>query len=817
MEHVITTFIKKHQKLTFRLIRFGILITLVTTFVLASIQITSDYHNQVRIIDNQINSILNAAKQPATRAVHTLDEPLAKEVINGLSHYPYITEMKIEDETQQQLAIFKRPASGSSKLSALLFTGEKPYQVDLLANSYKGDEYGQLSIKISRASAFTEFVSSSVSDQTFGLLKNLIILTLLFYAFHILVSKPIIELSKKVDKIKPNTPNSKAINLECHNTDDEIMVLTNATNQFIDNTNRLIDQLKESEAQVKTSLNTVQSILNDLPSMIYLKNKKGELLIVNQRLCRFVIQSAEDLIGTLQEDFLNKYAHDSKAQLINSDLKVIDGQKTQMIPEIEMLNGYGKVFYLEIRNIPFLFNDENCVLTVARDITESKNAAKKIRHLAYHDSLTNLPNRLLFSHHFEQAMIQANQNASSGALIMIGLDNFKNINDSLNHQTGDNLLIQFSKRTQAHLSEGDYLSRFGGDEFIICTQQLSLIKEEAQIKAIEKARYLQELLSQPYFNHGQKINTTCSIGVAIYSGETQLSEQMIKYSNTAMQHAKEQGKDRVVLFENFMSENVLQRIELEEQLREAITKNEFFLVYQPQIDSRYNSLIGAEALLRWKHPSKGRVSPAEFIPVLESSGLIVKVGYWVFEQSCIALSQWIGDGLWKEEQLFGINVSPQQFNDPNFVEALIDILQKTGAPAECIDLEITEGLLINSIEDVITKMIQLKALGITFSIDDFGTGYSSLSYLKKLPVDVLKVDQSFIRDIPNDEQSIAIVETIISIAQHLKLESIAEGVETKEQLDFLTSIECHRIQGYLFSKPLDMKDFITFIKDKKGV
>jgi len=246
----------------------------VTTFILASIQITSDYHNQVRIIDNQITAILNAAKQPATRAVHTIDEPLANEVINGLSHYKYISEVKIEDETQKQLAIFKRTNPEASQLSQFLFEGEKLYQVDLLANSYRGNEYGHLSISISRASAFSAFVSACVSDQFFGLLKNLIILTLLFYVFHILVSKPIIELSKKVDEIKPNTPDSKAITLDFHNTDDEIMVLTNATNQFIDNTNQLIDQLKESEAQVKTSLDTVQAILNDLPSMIYLKIKK---------------------------------------------------------------------------------------------------------------------------------------------------------------------------------------------------------------------------------------------------------------------------------------------------------------------------------------------------------------------------------------------------------------------------------------------------------------------------------------------------------------------------------------------------------------
>ncbi|BCE01940.1 sensor domain-containing protein [Marinicellulosiphila megalodicopiae] len=791
---------------------------MVTTFVLASIQITSDYHEKVDYIDTQIDEILNAAQQPSTRAVHTLDGQLAQEVIDGLSHYKYIVEMKIEDETQKQLARFTRNKASYSKLAGLLFKGNKTYTIDLIVtNSFRSDEYGKLSITISRASAFTEFVNQSVSDQLFGLFKNLIILGILFYAFHILVSKPIIELSKKVDEINPNDPDANSISLEFHHADDEIMILTNATNQFLDNTNLLIQQLKDSEAQVKTSLDTVQAILNDLPSMIYLKNKKGEILIVNQRFCRFIMQSAEDLIGTSQEEFLNTYASEYKELLQNSDLKVIDSQKTQMISEIEMLNGYGKVFFLEIRNIPFKFNEEDCVLTVAQDITESKKAAEKIRHLAYHDSLTNLPNRLLFSHHFEQAMIQSNQNLVMGALIMIGLDNFKNINDSLNHQTGDNLLIQFSKRIQAHLGENDYLSRFGGDEFIICSPDIASDKNEAEMKAMEKAQYLQELLSQPYFNHGQKIYTTCSVGVAIFPGQTQFSEQMIKYANTSMQHAKEQGKDRVVLFENFMAENVIQRIQLEELLRDAITKNEFFLVFQPQIDSTNNSIIGAETLIRWNHPSKGRVSPAQFIPVLESSGLIIKVGYWVFEQSCILLSQWLKQGTWSDTQLIGINVSPQQFNDPNFVETIIEILQQTGAPARCIDIEITEGLLIDNIEDVITKMIQLKSLGIRFSIDDFGTGYSSLSYLKKLPVDVLKIDQSFIRDIPNDEQSIAIVETIVSIAQHLKLKCIAEGVETKEQLDFLTSINCNRIQGYFFSKPLEVDDFIKFINDKKSV
>ncbi len=448
-------------------------------------------------------------------------------------------------------------------------------------------------------------------------------------------------------------------------------------------------------------------------------------------------------------------------------------------------------------------------VAVYSDITQHKRDEDEINKLAFYDPLTNLANRRMLMMTVEHEMTQARRNGGHGGLIFLDLDHFKTINDSLGHGVGDLLLKQVAARLNGLVREVDLAARLGGDEFVVLTSPEAVNESDAVNQTLVVAEKIQLVLNQPYDLEGFECHITTSIGIKLYPVDGDEPEVLITNADTAMYRAKAEGRNAIRFYNEKMQEAADEWLKLKMDLHKAIEKEEFELYFQCQ-NNQKGALVGAEALIRWEHPTLGQISPVKFIPVAEQTGQIIEIGEWVLKKACSYLKQWQVEGL--QLPHLGVNVSSHQFNQENFVEMVKKALELSGAAPNSLMLELTEGVVVDRVDETIEKMNQLKSLGIGFSIDDFGTGYSSLSYLKKLPLDQLKIDRAFVRDIAIDPNDAVIVEMIISMANHLQFGVIAEGVETEEQLNFLIEKGCQEYQGYYFSRPEPAAKFVERLR-----
>ncbi|MFT5643289.1 MAG: diguanylate cyclase (GGDEF)-like protein/PAS domain S-box-containing protein, partial [Janthinobacterium sp.] len=445
------------------------------------------------------------------------------------------------------------------------------------------------------------------------------------------------------------------------------------------------------------------------------------------------------------------------------------------------------------------------------DITQRKAAEQRIHDLAFFDQLTRLPNRTLLLDRLGQIMINSARDGSFAALLLIDLDNFKTINDTLGHEMGDLLLDEVAQRLSASARAGDTVARLGGDEFIVLASGLGNSLPEATARTAAIAANLLRELGALYRLQGIVHRSTASIGATMLAGQSTAMDDLMKQADLAMYRSKEEGRNTVRFFDPSMEAAVMQRAALEADLHRAIDEQQFFLHYQPQVQGD-GQVIGAEALVRWQHPQRGIVSPAEFIPLAEETGLILPLGHSVLKAACIQLALWASQPEMAHLTL-AVNVSARQFHQFDFVDQVLSVLKQTGARPQRLKLELTESMLVSNADQIIEKMAALKVQGIGFSLDDFGTGFSSLAYLKLLPLDQLKIDQTFVRDVISNPDDGAIITTITALAHALRLSIIAEGVETAAQRDFLAAAGCHTYQGYFFSRPLALLDFDAFARE----
>jgi diguanylate cyclase (GGDEF)-like protein len=439
------------------------------------------------------------------------------------------------------------------------------------------------------------------------------------------------------------------------------------------------------------------------------------------------------------------------------------------------------------------------------EIAQREAAELEIKQLAFYDPLTGLPNRLLLQDRLEQIMTLNMRSKQTAALLLLDLDNFKGPNDTFGRNIGDLLLKEVASRIGNCMRKHDTIARLGGDEFIIILDKLSANLTEAATQAETISEKILSIFAQPFQLADYSYRTTASIGVTLFKDNWDSLDELLKRADLAMYQAKDAGRNSIRFFDPHMQAVVSARVTLETNLRLGLQRKEFVLNYQPQMDVNGN-IIGTEALIRWRHPQLGVIAPAEFIPLAEETGLILPLGQWVLETACLQLVAWAAQPH-TASLTIAVNVSARQFRQPDFVDLVLTTLATTGARAHNLKLELTESLLLDDVEDVISKMTRLKARGVCFSLDDFGTGYSSLAYLKRLPLDQLKIDQSFVRDILTDANDAIIVRTIIALGNNLNLSVIAEGVETRAQQKFLADHGCHTYQGYLFSKPLPITKF----------
>ncbi len=459
----------------------------------------------------------------------------------------------------------------------------------------------------------------------------------------------------------------------------------------------------------------------------------------------------------------------------------------------------GRVIQVTERATP----DAGLVITY-HDVTELRRASAEIENLAFYDPLTGLPNRRLLMDRIQQTVAASARSGLHGALLFLDLDHFKTLNDTLGHEVGDVLLRQVAQRLKACVRTEDTVARLGGDEFVIMLKNLATSSEEAASLARRVGEKILRRLNMPYALGAHTYHSTPSIGATLIGLDMQPPTDLLKQADIAMYQVKSQGRNSLCFFDPQMQIAINQRVQLENDLQLAITGSQFELHYQPQqrLDGR---IVGVEGLIRWRHPERGLVAPGQFIAVAEESELIVPIGHWVLRTACEQLAAWKGDARYQHVQV-SVNVSARQFRQHDFVARVVEVLRETGAQAHLLKLELTESLVLDDVDDTIAKMVQLKTKGVRFSVDDFGTGYSSLAYLTRLPLDQLKIDQSFVRNLGTKQTDDVIVQTIIGMARNLELDVIAEGVETAEQRDTLARYGCHYFQGYLLGHPMPVQE-----------
>lgn len=554
-------------------------------------------------------------------------------------------------------------------------------------------------------------------------------------------------------------------------------------------------------------------LMANIQAFIYHKDLNYRYQHVNEALCSFLGVEPEALLGKEDADILDAETARGIRQV---DRQVIEQGKRVLREDVITLPGSDQPHILITVKMPLRDADGNIrgLYGISTDITEQRQQLEQLHQLSHFDPLTGLANRQHFQKCLSIALIEARSSGQNGAVLFVDLDNFRDFNDVYGHEIGDQLLQAVAIRLGQLASRRGMQARFGGDEFVLLLEGLDRSEEKALLQVEARAKALLKALGKPFvLESGQSYAGTASVGIAMFSDAPDDMLSLIKKAELAMYAAKSAGRSRYSFFDPSMQAQVRLRAELEAGIRRALEESEFRLWYQPQFNCA-NELIGLEALVRWQHPEKGIVSPAEFIPVAESSGLILPLGRWILRTACEQLAAWQS-----HPELAGVriavNISSQQILHEHFVTEVSSILNQTGADPALLELELTESLLVEDVEQTIEKMQQLRQRGVHFALDDFGTGYSSMCYLKRLPLDKLKIDQGFVQNVMTDPNDVAIIRTIVALGQSLDLAVVAEGVETREQQQSLSALGCCVFQGYLFSRPVPAKELEQRIDGEK--
>lgn len=589
---------------------------------------------------------------------------------------------------------------------------------------------------------------------------------------------------------------------------DEVALLSHSVD-------RMAVAIEEKERQLKEQSEYIELLLDSTAEAIYGVDARGICTFVNMACLRMLgYEHEEDLIGKSIHEMIHHTYPDGRPypkEQCKVRLATLQGQPARADDEVHW-RADGSSFPVEYWSRP-MYRDGQLIGTVVAfiDISERKQAEEQIRNLAYFDPLTRLPNRRLLMDRLGQALTVSNRTEEFGAILILDLDNFKILNDTKGHDVGDRLLIEVAQRLLSNARQGDTVSRLGGDEFVVIAEHLGTDLAAAINKAEVIAEKIHRELNQPYSlsTNMQAHHSTPSIGLTLFRGQELSVDVLLKQADLALYQSKGAGRNAIRFFNPEMQAAIDSRSAMESAMRNSLQQKEFQLFYQPQINED-GRITGVEALLRWFPDNQvsinqSQLMPAQFVPLAEDTGLIIPLGLWVMQTACAQLKSWEQNPLTCDMQI-AINVSARQFHQPDFFDQIRDSLKLSGANPALLKLELTESVVLEDIEEVIGRMQKIKALGVAFSLDDFGTGFSSLSYLKRLPLDQVKIDQSFIRDVTSDSNDAAIVRAIIAMCQSLGMQVMAEGVETQAQLDFLKDSGCTRYQGFLFGKPMPIEE-----------
>ena len=768
--------------------------TLIVTLMMGLFVWDTTQRQQAVKVDQYKDQAIALADSLATSSaiwVASRDFSGLQEIVNGVSHYPNLKHAMVlglrgqiqahTDKSKVGMYITELP-KGDQNQRMLLSNDSIGVTTAIILNNRK---IGWVHIGLDRLSYLEEIKQIKIKSVFYALTAILFGVFITALASRYLTRRLYI-IQNVADKVQAGAHHLR-VNMQ--GTDEAALL----AKQF----NSMLDSLAVREAQLASFYSL------DLVGLTITSPDKGWVSI-NACLCTMLEYSEQELKGLTWAELTHPDDLDADVEEFT---KLLANKSDGYSLEKRFISRTGNVIntMLVVRCVRKDDGSVDYVMAMVQDISKQKADAIKIEQLAYFDPLTQLPNRRLLDDRLKQALVLSNRSLHYGALLFLDLDNFKTLNDTLGHDVGDMLLQQVAKRLITITREGDTVTRFGGDEFVILLENLhkNAVIAAAETKTI--ANKILETINKPYKIAGHTYSSSTCIGASLFLGHQTNTDELLKQADIAMYQAKKAGRNVFCFFDPQMQSTITNRVELERDLLYALENQQFQLYYQVQVDSS-NRRLGAEALIRWVHPKRGIVSPFHFIPLAEETGIIIEIGKWVIESACIQLSAW-QKNINTAELSLSINVSAKQFHQVDFVKTTKKMIDTYAINPTLLKIELTESLLLINIEEIIDKMNILAALGIQFSLDDFGTGYSSLQYLKKLPLNQLKIDQSFVRDLGIDSNDEIIVKTIISMAHSLGLNVIAEVVENEEQRQYLISQACTSFQGYLFSKPVPIDEF----------
>ena len=800
------------QKLTFRR-QLSITVTLGIIFLALFSSLVGSWQSNERVrrdILEQGQRITENLAHQSGLALITASAENASEVAHATLAFPGVLNVEIRDITQHILLTQgnssnidfpNASASANGSPDSAVLDAESPQAWRFVAPVYTqpGAEtpfdaqttvpelLGHVSVVMSKAALSETTTAIFVTNLTTSFSFALLFLVLIRF-LTTRMTQPLQQLSASMGRAKAGETEVRAM----LTGPKDIADMAHAFNS-------MMRVLEEREAALR-----IAAIAFEIEEGMIVTDKDEVIIRVNRVFTQLSGYTAEEAIGK----HLNLIKSDQHDDAFYTRMQEILHRGNYWQGEIWNQRKNGEIYpeWMTVTAVVALNGEITNYIVAFFDITERKQAEEKIHNLAFYDALTQLPNRRLLFDRLHQAVATSARNRTNAALLFIDLDNFKILNDTRGHDIGDLLLIEVANRLRSCIREGDTLARLGGDEFVVLSEKLSGDPIRATLQARSLGEKLLKITGQPYLIKNIEHYSTSSIGITLFSNYRQNLDDLLKQADTAMYAAKKSGRNALHFFDPAMQEALENRSEIEAGIRKALTNEEFRLYYQIQVDSNQYP-IGAEALLRWVHPDLGMISPAQFIPVAEDTGLIIPLGLWVLQTACAELKTWESNPLTQALSL-AVNVSARQFRKPDFTQQVENVIQETGINPARLKLELTESVVLENIADTIAKMHALKLLGIRFSMDDFGTGYSSLSYLTQLPLDQLKIDQSFVRNIGTKSSDATIVQTIIGMATNLGIEVIAEGVETAAQRDFLWGAGCKLYQGYLFSRPIPSAEFL---------
>lgn len=797
---------KLNKKLSLTLGIRSLLLLVCLGLIMAFLQTYTDFSQRQLEVDETIASIVESSKGLASNAVYRVDDKLAKQVIDGLFYFDYFSSVAIVDDYGNTTAEFSRQTNFADNvtlntsfnfiLDKLLdeqFTKKTIVLSGDLLSPGEDNQYGKMVIVVDNHIALSDVYDRAI--RTFGIsLAGYVLLTLaLGVLYHYSLASPLIRLSKRFQRVNSKSIATQKLGHLVGHEKNEFSLIVNAANDMLSRISRGQVLLTERSQRFRLILDTT-------PALIFSLDSSMKFVFANKTTATFYGFSIYELKGRSAIDVIQPI----DPIMMKAIKDFTQSGKRQLNNIYPVRNANGVDCFMEIVFVKFKTPDGHSILVTASDVTKRVQAEEKIESLAYFDPLTSLPNRNKVYEVLNES--DENDTGSYAIAAIADLDQFKRINDTLSHSVGDQLIVKLAKRLRSEFAFSDLVARLGADEFLCIEENVSTDIQIAKNGAELLGERLRACISKEIEIGLHSYALSASVGVIVFQKNKINADEILQYADTAMYESKRAGRNCVTLFRDEMATQAAELLKLERDIMKAMFRDEFFFVLQPIVDSSTQQLRGAEALMRWRKDGEV-IGPVEFIPFLEESALIVDVGERILDKVCAYIADIRSRGLMAPDFKIAVNISAKQLARNDFIDTVSRVLRNHDVSGDSLEFEITESVALNNMADTIRKIVSLKRMGIIFALDDFGTGYSSLSHLKDLPVDKLKIDRSFINDITIDKQDENLVRSIIQLSKNLGLTTVAEGVETEAQVEWLMLNGDILLQGYYFSKPIEPEEF----------